>query len=90
MLFRLVHLLIFRVFGWLVLLARGYAAKDVEILVPQYEVAVLRRQVGRPRPDWADRAVICALAELVSRRLRLHRIVTPGTPVPLQNPSHGV
>ena len=90
MLFRLVHLLIFRVFGWLVLLVRGYAAKDVEILVPQYEVAVLRRQAGRPRPDWADRAVICALAQLVPGRLRLHRIVTPGTPIPLQNPSHGV
>ena len=68
-----------RVFGWLVLLVRSDAAKDTEILVLRHEVAVLRLQVARPKPDRADRAVIAALARLLPRQLRLNRIVTPAT-----------
>ena len=79
MLFRLAYLLMIRLFGWLALLAGSDTSKDVEILVLRHEIAVLRRQVSRPKPDWADRAVIAALARLLPRHLRLHRIVTPGT-----------
>ncbi len=68
-----------RVFGWLQLLGRGQAPKDAEIMVLRHEVTVLRRQVARPKPDWADRAVLAALARLLPTVLRARRLVTPGT-----------
>jgi hypothetical protein len=72
-------LIFVRLISWFVLLARSEASKDLEILVLRHEVSVLRRQVSRPRPDWADRAILAALTRGLSAWLRSNRIVTPGT-----------
>jgi putative transposase len=76
---RLLYLIFCQVMGWLVLLARRSATKNAELLVLRHEAAVLRRQVVRPRMDWADRAVLAGLSRLLPRWVWQGRLVQPTT-----------
>ena len=50
---RLLYLIFTWLLGWLTLLSRASASKDIELLVLRHEVAVLRRTKPKPRLDWA-------------------------------------
>jgi hypothetical protein len=61
--YRLVRLVI----DLLVLRGRRDRSKDVEILVLRHQLAVLERQISRPRFEPEDRAVLTALARVFGR-----------------------
>src|SRR5258706_11576615 len=54
-------------------------AKDVEIAVLRHQLAVLQRQVTRPRYTPADRMVLAGLAKLLPRQRWPIFLVTPST-----------
>ena len=76
---RLVYLIFCQLSAWIALLMRSEASKNAEILVLRHQVNVLRRQIARPRPSWADRALISALARLLPKAARRDLFLTPGT-----------
>ncbi|MDT3446929.1 helix-turn-helix domain-containing protein [Pseudofrankia sp. BMG5.37] len=53
--------------------------KDVEIAVLRHQLAVLRRQVARPRYTPADRMLLATLAQLLPRSRWSAFLVTPAT-----------
>jgi hypothetical protein len=62
---RLAYLTLARSIQLLAPLARGDAAKDLEILVLRHQLTVLRRQVPRPRLEPTDRALLAAISRVL-------------------------
>ncbi len=79
---RFVFLLIMRTATWLRLSRREETWRISEILLLRHQLAVLqRRQPGRPKLSWADRALLAALLDMIpqARRRGLRLLVTPDT-----------
>jgi putative transposase len=75
-------LLTTRLAAWLRLARREETWKTAEILMPRHQLAVLQRQqLGRPKLNWADRALLATLLAVMptARRHGLHLLVTPDT-----------
>jgi putative transposase len=73
--YRLVRLVI----DLLVLRGRRDRSKDVEILVLRHQLAILQRQISRPRFEPEDRAVLTALARVLRRDRWSILLVKPHT-----------
>ena len=72
-----------RILGLVVARGRGDSANEVELLLLRHEVAVLRRQVARPRFRPADRALLAALARFLPRKRWFALLVRPRDGAPL-------
>ena len=71
---RFAYLAVLRVSGWLALLTRSDRAKDAELLILRYQVAVLQRQVGTPKFTAAFDAVYTAAgARIIKTPVRAPR-----------------
>jgi putative transposase len=76
---RFVYLALCRSVELLALLARGDAAKDLEILVLRHQLIVLQRQTSRPKLEPADRALLAAISRVLPRDRWSCFFVTPET-----------
>jgi len=76
---RLAYLTLCRSIQLLALLARGDAAKDLELLVLRQQLSVLRRQVPRPRLEPADGAMLAAVSRVIPRARWSCFLVKPET-----------
>jgi hypothetical protein len=76
---RLAYLTLCRSIQLLALLARGDAAKDLELMVLRHQLSVLRRQLPRPKLEPADRALLAAISRILPRSRWSCFLVKPDT-----------
>jgi hypothetical protein len=79
MAFSFFYLAVRALLGALVRSRRGLDVKDIELLVLRHELAILRRQVARPKLGMADRALLAATAAHLPRPQWTVLLVTPQT-----------
>ena len=79
MLVSLVYLLFRRALAVAALRVRSREFKELEIVVLRHELAVLRRQIARPRLEENDRVFLAAASRLLSRTSRQSFFVRPDT-----------
>jgi putative transposase len=79
MAFSFLYLAVRALLGALVRSRGGLDVKDVELLALRHELAILRRQVARPKLVHADRALLAAAAVHLPRPQRAALLVSPRT-----------
>jgi len=75
----LLYLLFRRAFAVAALRLRSREFKELEIVVLRHELAVLRRQVSRPRLDETDRVFLAAASRLLNTKSQRSFFVRPDT-----------
>jgi putative transposase len=73
------YLAVRNLFALVPLLVRSRRSKELEILVLRHELAILRRQTGRPQRRPVDRALLAALSRSLPRRAWTSFRVKPET-----------
>jgi hypothetical protein len=79
MLLRFAYRVVNGLFGMLRAHRAGELSKEAEIVVLRQQLAVLRRQVERPRFTWLDRALVALFSKFVPRERWQGFLVTPKT-----------
>jgi len=63
-----VYVVACRLFALVLLLGRSDRSKELEIVVLRHELAILRRQAGRPPLSAHDRLLLAAFSRVLPRR----------------------
>ena len=79
MLLSICYVVVRRVLELIVLQFRSGEFRDLEIVVLRHELAVLRRQIGRPSLTTVDRVFLAAASRLLPRPIWASFIVKPAT-----------